>query len=158
MLIDLELTDISSTKTIIDSVESEMTIVDSDINNIITDQPQVVRVENSQVFNIFNTRFTQANKDFFNLIGSSGRIENSTITSDFSQPKRGIYMQQSSIEIVNSVFSGFKTDEEGAAVYTYNSNVDINGSIFKNNQAQEGAAFFLDCDTTATCSYNLRNT
>ena len=69
-----------------------------------------------------------------------------------------MHLQTSNVTIAGTEFNGFMHTDIGAAVYSQNSNTDVESSMFRNNVADQGAGIYMDCMDADLCTYTVMDT
>ena len=108
----------------------------STLQELSTDNDNVIRIENSVDFQINDSTFEDIDANvIFHVTGSEGSLTGSTFTSDQSAEIRAIHFQTSNVTVTDTEFDGFKQTDLAAAVYSQNSNTNFNDCRFFNNIA-----------------------
>lgn len=141
----------------IDSIESTLQFTDTTLKNINTTANAIVLVENSISLTTNGSEFLSGNQYYFSVIGSTLTFENTVFDNQMDIEMRAATFEDSTMTFKGSTFKNLKFNEQGGAIDTLNSNVEIDGSTFENNSAPEAGGIALRCEEGSTCTYSIKN-
>lgn len=139
----------------IDSIESTLHFGSTTLKNIETTADALISVENSVSLKTSDSDFQSANKPYFLVTGSTVSFEVSTFQNTLGTNMRAAVFEDSTITLLGSTFKNLKYTEQGGAIDTLNSNVNISCSVFENNFAPIAGGIALRCEEGTTCSYSI---
>jgi len=70
---------------------------------------------------------------------------------------RAAIFEDTTLTLVGSTFKNLKYTEQGGAIDTLNSNLNITNTTFENNNAPVAGAVALRCEEGTTCKYTITN-
>ena len=141
----------------IDSIESTLQFSNTKLQNINTTATALISVENSASLTTTNSMFNSANTFYFSVTGSTLTFTGTTFQNLLGINIRAAIFEDSTLNLVGSTFKNLKYTEQGGAIDTLNSNVNINGSTFENNTAPIAGGIALRCEEGTTCTYSITN-
>jgi predicted outer membrane repeat protein len=142
-------------ETYIDSIESTLQFSSINLRNINTTATAIISVENSASLTSTDSNFESANMPYFYITGSTATFTSTTFQNMNSTIMRAAVFEESTVKLITSTFKNLKSTEQGGAVDTLNSNVNITGTTFLNNTAPIGGGVALRCEEGTTCTYSI---
>lgn len=139
----------------IDSIESTLEFTNTVLQNINTTAEALIVVENSVSLKTTGSFFNSGNVVYFSVTGSTLTFTNTVFDNLNNINMRAAYFEECTAKLVSSTFRNLKYTEQGGAVDTLNSNINITGSTFLNNTAPIAGGISLRCEEGNICTYSV---